>query len=91
MDNYFPTEEKLFSKKNIITYLILAIIVLAIPVGVRIVETQRALQSKATGNEITFPDLTRVDSAGNPITTTTQIKIKLDSPFGPPAGQSRIQ
>lgn len=79
------------NKKNIITYLTLAIIILAIPVGVKLVQKEQALKSSATGNEITFPDLKKSDAEGNPITESPQVKIKLDSPFGPPAGTSKTQ
>lgn len=88
MDNYPNTQSSLFSKRNIITYLLLAIIALAIPVGIRLVQTQQLLKSKAaTGNEVTFPDL-KQDSTGNYVTTDPQkVNIKLESPLGPPANK----
>jgi len=84
--------EKLFSKKNLIAYLLLAIIAAAIPIGVKLVQTQQLLRSKAveTGNEVTFPKL-KQDAQGNYVTNTTQIEVRLDSPFGPPASESRTQ
>lgn len=93
MDNYFQAaEEKLFSRKNIITYLLLAIIAAAIPVGVKLVQTQKLLRSQAavTGNEVTFPRL-KHDAQGNFVTNTTQIEIRLDSPFGPPANETQTK
>lgn len=88
MDNYPNTQNSLFSKRNIITYLLLAVIALAIPVGIRLVQTQQLLKSKAaTGNEVTFPGL-KQDSTGNYVTTDPQkVDIKLESPLGPPASQ----
>ncbi len=88
MDNYPTKQGNLFSKKNIITYLILAIIALAIPVGIRLVQTQQLLKSKAaTGNEVTFPNL-KQDAQGNFVTTDPQkVDIRLESPLGPPASQ----
>lgn len=87
MDN-LPTQENLFTKKNIITFLILAIIAVAIPVGIRLVQTQQLLRSQAApGNEVTFPNL-RQDAQGNYVTTDPQkVDVRLESPFGPPASQ----
>lgn len=70
----------------------LAIIAAAIPVGLRLVQTQQLLRSQAavTGNEMTFPKL-KQDAQGNYVTNTTQIEIKLDSPFGPPASQTQTK
>lgn len=87
MDSFPNTPGNLFSKKNIITYLILAIIALAIPVGIRLVQTQQLLKSQAATGDITFPGLTQ-DAQGNYVTTDPQkVNIKLESPFGPPASQ----
>ena len=89
MDNYPQiTQNNLFSKKNIITYLLLAVVVLAIPVGIRLVQTQQLLKSRAaTGNEVTFPGLNQ-DAQGNYVTTDPQkVDIRLESPFGPPERQ----
>ncbi|MBI4029429.1 MAG: hypothetical protein HY376_03620 [Candidatus Blackburnbacteria bacterium] len=84
--------DKLLSKKNIITFLLLAIIAAAIPVGVKLVQTQQLLRSQAveTGNEVTFPKL-KQDAQGNYVTNTTQIEVKLQSPFGPPAPETQTQ
>ena len=82
MDYNFVTEEhKLFSKKNIIALLLLAILVVGIPVAVQVVQKQRALKSKAAGDEITFPDI-QLDSSGNFVTKNPSVKIRLNSPFG---------
>lgn len=85
------SQDKLFSKKNLISFLLLAILILAIPLIVRLVQQQTQIKSKAaSGNEITFPDL-RKDERGNFVTKSPQIKILLDSPFGPPTAQTRTQ
>lgn len=85
--------EKLFSKKNIITFLLLAIIAAAVPVGLKLVQTQQILRSRAVapGNEVSFPGLPKQDSEGNPLTNTQQIQIRLESPFGPPASTQQTQ
>lgn len=87
----YSSSDNLFSKKNIITYLILAIIVLAIPVAVKLVQNQQILRSQAALQPpITFPDLKR-EQQGIPITTSPNIKVQLISPFGPPASQTQTQ
>lgn len=68
-------------KKNVITYLILAILVLAIPLSVRLVQTQQQLTTKAAKDEITCPEAKL--EGGVCVTKTPEIKLKLDSPFGP--------
>lgn len=83
--------DSFFSKKNIVTYLILAIITLAIPVGVRMVQTQQAiLKSRAAGTEVSFPDL-RQNANGDYVSQSPNIKVQLTSPFGPPAPKSQTQ
>ncbi len=85
------SESSLLSKKNIVTYLILAIITLAIPVGVRMVQTQQAiLKSRAAGTEVTFPDL-RQNANGDYVSQSPNIKVQLTSPFGPPASTSQTR
>lgn len=42
------------SKKNLASLLVLAILVLAIPLGVNLVRQQQILKSRATGEQITF-------------------------------------
>lgn len=93
MDYDFVNSEqnKLLSKKNIVTFLILAIILLAIPLGVRLIQTQQAIiKSRATGTEVTFPDL-KQNTEGNFETTTGNVKVRLNSPFGPPVSTSQTR
>ncbi|MBI2017819.1 hypothetical protein HYS92_02105 [Candidatus Daviesbacteria bacterium] len=85
------SEEKLTSKKNIATFLILAIITLAIPLGVRMVQTQQAiLKSKAAGTEMAFPDL-KQNNEGNFESTTGSVKVQLNSPLGPPVPKTQTR
>lgn len=82
-----PAEE-LLSKKNIITFLILAILILAIPLSVSLLK-QQVLKARATGQEIKFSGTGVTcdpNAAPNEVgcTTTSQtIRIELTSPFGP--------
>lgn len=83
--NFQQSEGKLFSKRNLISYLILLILILAIPLGLRLVQTQQKLASRAAGGEVTF----RGEGVDCPVTgectaTRSQIEVVLDSPFGPP-------
>lgn len=76
-------------KKTIIVILIMAILLLAIPLTVKLVETQRQIISKATGNEIRFvtSDTLKCTGSGSTqrcTTTTPEVEIQLDSPFGSP-------
>ncbi len=84
------SENKLFSKKNIISYLLLAILIVAIPVGIRLVQQQQILKSRAAGEApITFksPSGTNVVdcSKGECVTTSSTIDIEVFSPLGAPA------
>ena len=76
------------SKKTIIGVLIAGILILAIPLTVKLVQTQLQLKSRASGNEISFPDTDTHSQKcqGNVCTTTkADIQIQLDSPYGPQA------
>lgn len=84
------SDNNLFSKKNIITYLILAIIILGIPIGVKLVQQQTQLRSKAAGDEIKFSgDGVKCDpnAASNEVgcsTTNPTVRVQITSPFGAP-------
>lgn len=82
--------ENIFSRKNLIPLLFLAILILAIPLGLKLVQQTQQLTSKAAGDiKITGEG---VSCTGNECTTTSpNFKIELDSPFGPPGQQSQIQ
>jgi len=76
------SENKLFSKKNIIAYLLLAILALAIPLGVRLVETQtEQLQIQAAGGDLRFPKTETQECRGDECTTTSEvIKVEIKAP-----------
>lgn len=83
--DYSSSDNHWFSKKNIITYLILAILVLAIPLGVKLVQTQQQLKSKAALETVTFRgEGVNCPATGECTATQPQIEVVLDSPFGPP-------
>lgn len=86
MDFNFPSEEKLLSKKNLISLLLLAILIVGIPLGVRLAQRQQQLKSRAVVDPIKFSG-TGVDcSKTECVTTSPTINIELTSPLGPPAG-----
>lgn len=60
---------------------------LAIPLGVRLIQQQQKLKSKAAGDPITFsgPSVSR-DASGQFITTDPNVQVELRSPLGPPLG-----
>lgn len=77
-------------KKAVIQTLILAIIILAIPLSVRLAQTQQQLKSKAAGEGIVPVEGDTLKCSGSgaqQVCTTTKaaVEIKLDSPFGSPA------
>lgn len=88
--DYSSSDNKLLSKKNLISYLILAIIILAIPLLVSLVQRQTQLKPKAAANEVTFPELSQ-DASGNFVSKSPRVKIQLSSPFGPATPQSQTR
>lgn len=77
---------KIFSKKNIVGYLILAIIILAIPLLVILVQKQTQLKSQAASAEFKFvkdPDGgVKCDTSDENCTTNKQtIQLRITSPF----------
>jgi len=78
-------ESNLFSKRNIITFLLIAIMMAAIPVAVKMAQEQQQLKSKAasTAGIIFTGDKVKQDSSGNYTTTSPDLQIKVTSPFGP--------
>lgn len=76
-------DRKLLSKKNIIAFLVVGILLLAVPVGVRLVKEQQFLRSRAAGFEIRFSgDSVTQDSQGN--YTTSDPTVDIDLYGGPP-------
>lgn len=84
MDFNFPSEEKLLSKKNLISLLLLAILILAIPLGVRLARQQQILKSRAVADPIKFTGSGVDCSKQECVTTSPTINIELTSPLGPP-------
>lgn len=84
----FSSSDKLFTKKNIISYLILAIMVVGIPFGVKLVQTQQQLKSQAAADPITFrgTGVSCPTVGGECSATEPQIEVVLESPFGAGAG-----
>lgn len=73
--------EKLFSKKHIIYFLLLLIMVVAIPVGVKLVQEQQQLRSQASGEGTVTPVGDGVTCVGKICTTTTKgIQIDIKAP-----------
>lgn len=85
MEPYQPSGINLFSKRNIISFLVIGIMLAAIPVAVRLVKEQQQLKSKAasTAGIIFTGDKVKQDSSGNYTTTSPDLQIKVTSPFGP--------
>lgn len=85
--NFAESENKLLTRKNIITFLLVGIMLLVIPVGVQLIQQQQTLKSKAASEaSINFSgEGVECDEAGNCTTTSDTIQIELNSPFGPPA------
>ncbi len=79
------SENKLFSKKNIISYLLLAILIVAIPVGLKLGQQQQILKSRAAGEPPIVFKGTGVDcSKGECVTTSATIDVEVFSPLGSP-------
>lgn len=79
--------EKFFSRKNIITFLLVGISLLVIPVGVKLVQEQQVLKSKATGNEVVFvpkEGVVECSKSGECVTKDIKVEVNLTSPFGEP-------
>ncbi|MDO8570130.1 MAG: hypothetical protein Q7R97_00910 [Candidatus Daviesbacteria bacterium] len=85
-DHIEMSEKKLFSKKNVMTFLVIAIGLLVIPFSVRMLEQANIIQIKATGDEITFVQGDNIDcTTGNTCKAIgTKFQVLLKSPLGPP-------
>lgn len=83
------------TKKNIITFLVIAIGLLTIPFSVKLVEQTNVLRTKATGNEIYFLPEDNIScddvSESNCRTSDTKVKVLLVSPLGPPGTPAPTQ
>ena len=83
--DFTSSDNNIFSKKNIISLLLLAILIVAIPLGVKLAQQQQILKSKAadapriqfsgTGVDCSKPDCT---------TTSPTVDLELTSSLGAP-------
>ncbi len=75
----------LLNKKNIFTFLIIGILLLVIPVGVKLVQEQQLLKSKAAVDPIVFtgPNVSK-NAAGEYVAKDPTVQVELRSPLGPP-------
>lgn len=75
--------DNVLTKRNVIALLVLGVLALAIPIGVKLVQQQQQLRSKAVSQtpEIRFvgPNVS-CDTAGNCTTTSTTVELELSSP-----------
>ncbi|MDO8638035.1 MAG: hypothetical protein Q7R43_00540 [Candidatus Daviesbacteria bacterium] len=84
-DHIELAENKFFTKKSIITFLMIGIVLLAIPFSVKYLQQTNILKTRATGDEITFiGDNISCDEAGVCKATDTKFQVLLKSPLGPP-------
>lgn len=87
MDSDFlaDSEKKLLTKRNIITLLLIGIILLAVPAGVRLVEQQQKGKIFASEDPIKFTGNVTCDQDSNDCTTEDpNIQLELNSPLGQP-------
>lgn len=70
------------NKKNIITLLIIGIMLLVIPAGVKLVSQTQLFRSRAAADPITFTGDSV--SADKRTTSSTTVTVELRSPLGPP-------
>ena len=76
------------SKKNLVNLLLLAIMVLALPLGVNLVRQQQLLKSRAAGDPIKFTGA-NVEKRGDKwVAKSPQITVELISSLGPSAGNA---
>ncbi len=77
------TNNSLFSIKNILIFLVLLIMIIAIPVAVYLSNQQTQLKSRAAGDgNMTFTGEGVKESGGQYSTTTKDIQVVVTSPFG---------
>ena len=82
-------KEFLKDKKNLINLLILLILVLALPLAIKLIQNQQILKGRATGADLEFVEEQGVLEKRGSIfvlkdAAQGKIKMKLNSPLGPP-------
>jgi len=85
--HYKSVDSSLLNRKNIITFLIISILLLAIPLGLKLLQEQQKLRSRAEGGPIAFQGINvseingrqvfKLDDQGQPT-----VGLTLTSPFG---------
>ncbi len=73
--------KELFTRKNIISLLVLAILVLAIPLGVRLIEQRAILTGQAAQADLNFTGPNVVDSSPIPIALAPNVDLILTPPW----------
>lgn len=81
----------LFNKKNLINLLVLSILILAIPVGLRILQERQIIKSRAVADPVvpTGKDVSKKQD-GKWTSKQAKVTLELTSPLGPPGEVSRI-
>lgn len=97
MGNFFNSFKNgvsslLRDKKNLISLLILGIIILSLPIGIKLLQEQRIIKSKAVNPAIVVKDLegnALPEKDGIPYTPSTSVQLEITSPLGPasPVGE----
>lgn len=75
-------------KKNLANLLILGILVLAVPVGIKILQQQQIIKSRATADPVVFTGDNVTQQDGKWVAKKPQISLELISPLGPPPGSN---
>lgn len=75
------------NKKNLATLLLLGILILALPLGINLIQKQQTLKSRATADPIVIKGSTDVYQVDGQWVAKKDAKISLEitSPLGPPA------
>lgn len=87
------SEKQLFTRKNVISFLLVGILVLAIPFATRLVQFRESLKIMAGSLEITFTGDDVDCSAGDDkcVTKSDIVEVEFNSPLGEPAGALMTQ
>lgn len=73
--------QELFTRKNIVSLLVLAILVLAIPLGVRLIEERAILTGQATSADLSFTGPNVVSASPIPVALSASVGIILTPPW----------
>ncbi len=86
MNQFDSIKEQTSKRKNVLTALMVVAAILIIPFGVKLIQQQQELKSKAANDSIQFAgDSVKCDTAGKCTTTSKTVQVQLRSPLGPPA------